>query len=170
MKKRRRSSVLRIAKGGEGLPLDPMTKEWGDAAAALAAAPVRIEAEYKTPREYNVPIEPHGLIAKWDGDKLILWEPSQWIDGMARTYAEWFGIPFENVRMISPYIGGGFGSKAFALPHGAIGVMAAKMVGRPVKLVDHPAADLHLFRRPAGHTPDDRARCDRGWQAAVHRP
>ncbi|MBB4567952.1 xanthine dehydrogenase family protein molybdopterin-binding subunit [Rhizobium leucaenae] len=122
-------------KGGEGFPIEPMTREWGDAAAALAASPVKIEAEYKTPREYNVPIEPHGLIAKWDGDMLTLWEPSQWIDGMARTYAEWFGIPFENVRMISPYIGGGFGSKALALPHGAAGVMAAKLLGRPVKLV-----------------------------------
>ncbi|WP_047453421.1 xanthine dehydrogenase family protein molybdopterin-binding subunit [Rhizobium rhizogenes] len=126
---------LEDPKGGEGSPVDPMTRGWGDAAAALAAAPVRIEAEYKTPREYNVPIEPHGLIAKWDGDQLTLWEPSQWVDGMARTYAEWFGVPFENVRMISPYIGGGFGSKAFALPHGAIGVMAAKLLGRPVKLV-----------------------------------
>ncbi|AVA23455.1 MULTISPECIES: xanthine dehydrogenase family protein molybdopterin-binding subunit [unclassified Rhizobium] len=126
---------LEDSTGGEGFPIDPMTREWGDAAAALAAAPVKIEAEYKTPREYNVPIEPHGLIAKWDGDMLTLWEPSQWIDGMARTYAEWFGIPFENVRMISPYIGGGFGSKALALPHGAVGVMAAKLLGRPVKLV-----------------------------------
>ncbi|MDL2404230.1 xanthine dehydrogenase family protein molybdopterin-binding subunit [Rhizobium calliandrae] len=126
---------LEDPKGGEGFPIDLMTKEWGDAAAALAAAPVKIEAEYKTPREYNVPIEPHGLIAKWDDDRLTVWEPSQWIDGMARTYAEWFGIAFENVRMISPYIGGGFGSKAFALPHGAVGIMAAKMLGRPVKLV-----------------------------------
>ncbi|MFT4183849.1 MAG: xanthine dehydrogenase family protein molybdopterin-binding subunit [Rhizobium sp.] len=125
---------LEDAKGGDGFPLDPMTKEWGDAAAALAAAPVKIEAEYRTPREYNVPIEPHGLIAKWDDDRLTLWEPSQWIDGMARTYAEWFGIPFENVRMISPYIGGGFGSKALALPHGAVAAMAAKLLGRPVKL------------------------------------
>ncbi|MDL2401761.1 xanthine dehydrogenase family protein molybdopterin-binding subunit [Rhizobium mayense] len=126
---------LEDPKGGEGFPIDPMTKEWGDAAAALAAAPVKIEVEYKTPREYNVPIEPHGLIAKWDDDRLTVWEPSQWIDGMARTYAEWFGIPFESVRMISPYIGGGFGSKAFALPHGAVAIMAAKKLGRPVKLV-----------------------------------
>ena len=62
-----------------------------------------------------MPIEPHGLIAQWQGDTLTVWEPSQWIDGMARTYAEWFGMPFENVRLISPYIGGGFGSKALAL-------------------------------------------------------
>lgn len=120
---------------GEGIKLDPLTKEWGDADAALAAAPVRIEQEYRTPREYNVPIEPHAVVARWEGGALTLWEPSQWIDGMARSYAEWFGVPFEKVRLISPYIGGGFGSKALALAHGAIAAMAAKMVSRPVKLV-----------------------------------
>src|SRR5258708_9094176 len=54
---------------------------------------------------------------------------------MARTYAEWFEVPFENVRLVSPYIGGGFGSKALALSHGAIAASAAKMLGRPVRLV-----------------------------------
>ncbi|MEZ2131170.1 MULTISPECIES: xanthine dehydrogenase family protein molybdopterin-binding subunit [unclassified Sinorhizobium] len=127
---------LEDSNAGEGMPLDALTKEWGEPETALAQAPIRIENEYKTPREYNVPIEPHGLIAHWEADdRLTLWEPSQWVDGMARTYAEWFGIPFENVRLVSPYIGGGFGSKALALAHGALAVMAAKMLGRPVKLV-----------------------------------
>jgi Aerobic-type carbon monoxide dehydrogenase, large subunit CoxL/CutL homologs len=63
-------------KAGDGMPMDAMTKEWGDAAAALAAAPVRIEHEYKTPREYNVPIEPHGLIARWEGDSLTFGSPA----------------------------------------------------------------------------------------------
>ena len=122
------------SKAGDGMAIDAMTVEWGDAAGAVAAAPVRIEREYRTPREYNVPIEPHGLIAQWDGDALTVWEPSQWIDGMARTYAEWFDVPFEKVRLISPYIGGGFGSKGFAYGHSAIAAMAAKLLGRPVKL------------------------------------
>ena len=119
---------------GEGTVVDALSADWGDAAGALAAAPVRIEHEYRTPREYNVPIEPHGLVAQWEGDALTIWEPSQWIDFMARTYAEWFGIPFDNVRIISPYVGGGFGSKGFAYPHGAIAAIAARMLGRPVKL------------------------------------
>ena len=80
-------------------------------------------------------MEPHAVTAQWDGDHLTLWEPSQWTDGMARTYAEWFGVPFENVRIVSPYIGGGFGSKALAGAHGAVAAVAAKMLGRPVKLV-----------------------------------
>jgi xanthine dehydrogenase YagR molybdenum-binding subunit len=137
-------------KAGDGIPVDTMTSEWGDADVALADAPVRIEATYTTPREYNVPIEPHGLIARWQGDALTVWEPSQWIDGMARTYAEWFGIPFENVHMVSPFIGGGFGSKAFALPHGALAAMAAKILDRPVKLaVTRPQTFTAYGGRPS---------------------
>ncbi|WP_087000248.1 xanthine dehydrogenase family protein molybdopterin-binding subunit [Rhizobium sullae] len=137
-------------RAGDGIAVEQMTIEWGDAEGALAEAPVRIEHEYKTPREYNVPIEPHGLIAKWDGDVLTLWEPSQWVDGMARSYAEWFGLPFENVRIISPYIGGGFGSKALSLPHAALAIMAAKKLGRPVKLaVTRPQTFTAFGGRPA---------------------
>lgn len=127
-------SGLDDPKAGEGMAIDPMTIEWGDAEDALAAAPVRIEQAYRTPREYHTTIEPHGLIAEWEGDRLTIREPSQWIAFMARTYAEWFAIPFENVRIISPYIGGGFGSKAFCYDFGAAATMAAKMIGRPVKL------------------------------------
>ncbi|RAZ72701.1 xanthine dehydrogenase family protein molybdopterin-binding subunit [Mesorhizobium atlanticum] len=126
---------LSDGKAGDGIPIDAMTKEWGDAQAAFAAAPVRICAAYNTPREFQAAMEPHGLIARWEGDELTIWEPSQWLDGMARTYAEWFGVPFENVRLVSPYIGGGFGSKALALAHSAVAAAAAKMLGRPVKLV-----------------------------------
>ncbi|MBB4277494.1 xanthine dehydrogenase family protein molybdopterin-binding subunit [Rhizobium mongolense] len=137
-------------RAGEGIAIEQMTIEWGNAEQALAEAPVRIEAEYKTPREYNVPIEPHGLIAKWDGDVLTLWEPSQWVDGMARSYAEWFELPFENVRIISPYIGGGFGSKALSLPHAALAIMAARKLDRPVKLAVTRAQTFTAFGgRPA---------------------
>ncbi|MEI9406641.1 xanthine dehydrogenase family protein molybdopterin-binding subunit [Mesorhizobium argentiipisi] len=126
---------LSDGKAGDGIPVEAMTQEWGDAEAAFAAAPVRICAAYNTPREFQAAMEPHGLIARWEGDELTIWEPSQWLDGMARTYAEWFSIPFENVRLVSPYIGGGFGSKALALAHSAVAAAAAKMLDRPVKLV-----------------------------------
>lgn len=119
---------------GDGMELPPRTVEWGDAAAAYEAAPVKLEASYTTPREFHTTIEPHAIVARWDGDALTVWEPSQWIYGMSRTYAEWYGIPFETVRMISPFIGGGFGSKALVLPFGALATMAAKMLDRPVKL------------------------------------
>lgn len=119
---------------GEGVNIPPRTVEWGDAAGALADAPVVVEATYTTPREFHTTIEPHGIIARWDGDELTIWEPSQWINGMARTYAEWYGIPYEKVRMISPFIGGGFGSKGLTLPYGAVATMVAKILGRPAKL------------------------------------
>jgi xanthine dehydrogenase YagR molybdenum-binding subunit len=122
------------AAAGEGTELPPRTVEWGDAAEAYDAAPVKIEATYTTPREFHTTIEPHGIVARWEGDGLTVWEPSQWVYGMSRTYAEWYGIPFEKVRMISPFIGGGFGSKALVLPYAAIATMAAKMLDRPVKL------------------------------------
>jgi xanthine dehydrogenase YagR molybdenum-binding subunit len=122
------------AKAGEGKLMDNLSVAWGDAEAAFAASPVRIEAEYRTPREYHVAMEPHGLTAKWDGDQLTVWEPSQWTHGMQRNYAEWFGLPAENVRMISPFIGGGFGSKGMALAYGAVAAAAARKLGRPVKL------------------------------------
>ena len=119
---------------GEGKLMDHLTSGWGDPEGALAAAPVQVEAEYRTPREYHVAMEPHGLTVKWEGDQITVWEPSQWSHGMARTYAEWFGIPFENVRLVSPFIGGGFGSKGAALAHSAVAAFAARKLGRPVKL------------------------------------
>ncbi|RWA58563.1 MAG: xanthine dehydrogenase family protein molybdopterin-binding subunit [Mesorhizobium sp.] len=128
-------AIVDLSDGTDGIPIEAMTKEWGNAEAAFAAAPVRVCAAYNTPREFQAAMEPHGLIARWQGDELTIWEPSQWVDGMARTYAEWFGVPFENVRLVSPYIGGGFGSKALALAHSAVAAAAAKMLGRPVKLV-----------------------------------
>ena len=119
---------------GEGKLVDALSSAWGDAEAALAASPVRIEAEYSTPREYHVAMEPHGLTAQWNGDQLTIWEPSQWSHGMARMYSEWFDMPYENVRIISPFIGGGFGSKGQPLAYGAVAIAAARKLGRPVKL------------------------------------
>jgi xanthine dehydrogenase YagR molybdenum-binding subunit len=119
---------------GDGKVMDNLTSKWGDAAAAYTAAPVKIEVEYRTPREFHVAMEPHGLTAKWEGDTLTVWEPSQWAQGMARSYAEWFDLPLENVRVVSPFIGGGFGSKGAALAYGAVAAFAARKLGRPVRL------------------------------------
>lgn len=120
---------------GLGQPVSRIDVDWGDAAQALDAAPVRLGVKYETPRDFQMPLELHGLIAEWEGNTLTVFEGSQWLDGMARTYAEWFGIPFEHVRIVSPYIGGAFGSKALALAHGAIASIAARRLVRPVKLV-----------------------------------
>jgi xanthine dehydrogenase YagR molybdenum-binding subunit len=137
-------------RAGEGRPV-PMEKDWGDPDGALAASPVIVAAGYDTPREYNVPIEPHGLIAHWEADdRLTVYEPSQWVDGMARHYATWFDLPFDNVRIVSPFIGGGFGSKGQALPHSAAAVIAARILRRPVKLaVTRPQTFTAYGGRPA---------------------
>jgi xanthine dehydrogenase YagR molybdenum-binding subunit len=121
----------------EALPaqMQPSGEPRGDAQKTFAKAAVRIEQSYSTPREYNSAIEMHSTVALWDADGgLTVWEPSQWIEGARRTLSEWFSVPFEKVRVLSPFVGGGFGSKVTLHPHSAIAVMAAKQVGRPVKL------------------------------------
>jgi xanthine dehydrogenase YagR molybdenum-binding subunit len=122
------------ADAGPGEPVGSVDIDRGDAEAALTDAVHRIDATYETPREYHVPLEPHGVVAWWDGDRLTIREPSQWIDAMARTYAGWFGLPFDNVRLISHFVGGGFGSKVTAMTHGAVAALAARELGRPVKV------------------------------------
>ena len=115
-------------------PIDDIKAEWGDAVGAMASADVTVETTYTTPREYNSPMEPHGCIAAWKGDTLTVWEPSQWVGGARHVISEWMGMNIENVRVISPYVGGGFGSKIAPHPHVALACAAARELGRPVKL------------------------------------
>jgi xanthine dehydrogenase YagR molybdenum-binding subunit len=107
----------------------------GDADAALATAPVKVDQTYRTPYEHHNPIEAHSIVAAWDGDHLTLYDSSQYIFAVQRTMAQLFGVPKENVHVVSPFVGGAFGSKGSSWPHVVIGVMAAREVKRPVKLV-----------------------------------
>ncbi|ARV59773.1 xanthine dehydrogenase [Nostocales cyanobacterium HT-58-2] len=110
--------------------------EKGDFAAGVASATAKIEASYKTATELNAPMEPHATIAHWqDSDSLTVYEPSQWVLGTQRTYAELFGLPSERVRIVTPFLGGAFGSKAFPWPHGILCAAAARQLGRPLKVV-----------------------------------
>jgi xanthine dehydrogenase YagR molybdenum-binding subunit len=113
---------------------EPTVIRRGDAEAALAKAAVKVDHEYTTPRENHNPIEPHATTAVWEGDRLTVYDASQYIFGVRQMLAEKFGIPQENVRVLAPYVGGGFGSKGLAWPHVALAVAAAKAIGRPVKL------------------------------------
>ena len=106
----------------------------GDAAAALAAAAVRVDHVYTTPAEHHNPMEPHATIARWDGDSLTVYDASQGVFGVRTRLAGMFGIPPENVRVIAKFIGGGFGGKGSAWPHTILTAMAAKMIGRAVKI------------------------------------
>jgi xanthine dehydrogenase YagR molybdenum-binding subunit len=116
-------------------PVEALDVEWGDAHRAMADAPVRVHGVYTTPREYNSPIELHGCIAQWQDELLTVWEPSQWVGGARHNIAEWFGLGIDQVRVISPYVGGGFGSKGAPHGHVALACLATRALGRPVKVV-----------------------------------
>lgn len=111
----------------------------GDVAAGLAAAAVRVDQTYTTPLEQHNPMEMHATIAVWEkspsGDHLTLYDATQGIFGTRDTAARAFGLPKENVRVVSYFLGGGFGSKGSTWSHVILCAMAARQVGRPVKLV-----------------------------------
>lgn len=107
----------------------------GDPDGAFAAATVKVDATYITPVEHHNPMEPHATLARWQGDKLTVWTATQGISGAQATLAGQFGIDRTNVRVICPFVGGGFGSKGNTWPPATLAAMAAKMVDRPVRLV-----------------------------------
>jgi xanthine dehydrogenase YagR molybdenum-binding subunit len=107
----------------------------GDVEAGLATAEHRIEAIYETPAQYHNAMEPHAIVATWDGDQLSVDTPSQDLAGAQRRIAGLFGIPPKNILIRSPFLGGGFGSKGMIYGPQVLGILAARLVGRPVKLV-----------------------------------
>jgi xanthine dehydrogenase YagR molybdenum-binding subunit len=104
----------------------------GDVDGALAAAPVRIDVTYETPTQHNNPIEPHTTIARWDGDSLTLWDANQGPHNIVADLTRAFALEPARLRIISPYVGGAFGSKAFTHPNQILAAMAARVVGRAV--------------------------------------
>src|SRR5262249_52174772 len=89
---------------------------------------------YTTPTYHNNPLEPLATIAVWDGDRLTVYDSNQGPFGIQGPLAAAFGVARASVRVVSPYVGGGFGCKVLPKPHHALAVMAARAVGRPVKL------------------------------------
>ncbi|HEX2833225.1 MAG TPA: xanthine dehydrogenase family protein molybdopterin-binding subunit [Thermoanaerobaculia bacterium] len=116
-------------KGGQAPPFRK-----GDADAALASAPVKIDEIYRTPYEHHHPMEAHSIVVRWDGDRVTLHDSTQNLFAVRQTLANAFGIPRENVHVTSPFVGGAFGSKGSTWPHVLIGALAAREVKRPVKL------------------------------------
>ena len=107
----------------------------GDAEAAFAAAPVQFEAEYRTPTQHHNPIELFTTTCSWTGRQLTIWEPSQFVYGLRGTVAKQLRIDPDDVRVISKFVGGSFGSKGGATSRTAWIAVAARRLGRPVKLV-----------------------------------
>ena len=104
----------------------------GDADGALATAAVSVDATYETPTQHHNPIEMHTSMARWDGDSLTLWDADQGPHTIVNDLVTGFGLEPEQVRVISPYVGGAFGSKAFTHPNQMLAAMAARVVGRTV--------------------------------------
>jgi xanthine dehydrogenase YagR molybdenum-binding subunit len=140
----------------------PAATSVGDFAGAFATAPVKLDATYTTPDESHVMMEPHATIAKWEGDQLTVWTSNQMIAWGTGDLAKTLGIPKEKVRLISPYIGGGFGGKLFPRADVLLAALGAREVRRPVKVaLQRPLMINNTTHRPAtiqrirlGATPD----------------
>ena len=107
----------------------------GDPDAGLAAAVHRLNAEYVQPSRHHNPIEPSATLARWEGDQLTVFDAVQHGYGVQLVLATAFGVPPANVRVVCPHTGGGFGAKGYVWPHEILAAAAARVVGRPVKLV-----------------------------------
>ncbi len=121
----------------------------GDPDKALGEAPVVIDETYMTPVETHNPMEMHGTVAVWEGDNVTLYESSQGVVNHRIVMAEVLGIPRENVRVISRYIGSGFGGKLFPWPQSTLAAVAARKLGRPVKI----SVDRRMMFSNVGHRP-----------------
>jgi len=113
----------------------PPAAHRGDIEAGLAAASKRIEATYETAPQYHNAMEPHAIVAAWDGDTLSVDTPSQGLAMAQGRIAGLFGIVPSKIHIRSPFLGGGFGSKGMISGPQVLGIMAARLVGRPVTLV-----------------------------------
>ncbi len=146
---------LKAEKAGAQLPkptdfAGPPESKVGDFAGAFAAAPVQFDATYTTPDQSHAMMEPHASIAAWRGDKLTVWTSNQMIAWSVGDVAKTLRIPKENVRLVSPYIGGGFGSKLFVRADAVLAALGARAVGRPVKVaLQRPLVFNNTTHRPA---------------------
>jgi xanthine dehydrogenase YagR molybdenum-binding subunit len=113
----------------------PSETRRGNPEGALASAEVKVDETYVIPRENHNPIEMHATIAAWDGDRLTLWDKTQWVHNVADEIAAVVGIPAQNIRVISPFVGGAFGSGLRTWPHVTLAALGARVAGRPVKVM-----------------------------------
>jgi xanthine dehydrogenase YagR molybdenum-binding subunit len=128
----------------------PPIERIGDFDGAYHKAPVQLDATYSTPAHSHAMMEPHATIAAWDGDKLTLWTSNQMIAWAVRDVSLTLMIPKEKVRIVSPYIGGGFGSKLWIRSDTILAALGARAAGRPVKVaLARPQVANNTTHRPA---------------------
>jgi xanthine dehydrogenase YagR molybdenum-binding subunit len=128
----------------------PRGAQKGDAQAALAAAPVALDLRFTTPPQNHNALELHATTAFWDGDRLTVHDATQSIDWFRTHLALRFGVPMTNVRVLAPFVGGAFGGKFAIWPGTILAALAARAIGRPVRLVLSREA---VYRTVGGRTP-----------------
>ncbi len=144
-----KTAPLKGDSSGEGSAA-PAVDRVGNFERAFAAAPVKLNALYETPDQSHAMMEPHASTASWNGDKLTLWTSNQMIAWGKGDVAKTLGLPKDNVRLISPYIGGGFGGKLFVRADAILAALGAKQAGRPVKVtLQRPLMINNTTHRPA---------------------
>jgi xanthine dehydrogenase YagR molybdenum-binding subunit len=140
---------------------EPAGNHRGDVQAGFAKASVVVENTYITPIQHHNPMEPHATIAWWEGEKLSVYDATQYISGVRMSLAKTLNIPTDYVRVIDPVVGGGFGSKGSMWSHVPLCAMAAKVTNRPVKLV----LDREQMFGPVGGRPSTISRIKLGASA-----
>ena len=116
-------------------PVARLQSRRGDAAAGFKNAAVTLDETYVTPAETHNPLELHSTVALWDGATLTLYDATQGVVNLRSVLAQMFGLPKENVRVVSKFLGSGFGGKLYPWPHVPLAAAAARQLGKPVKLV-----------------------------------
>ncbi len=135
---------------GGNRPGDPGVYERGNVSEGFAAADVVLEHTYRTPIQIHTTMEVHGSVAQWDGDRLTVWDTNQGVFGRRAELAQTFKLPLSSVRVISRYMGGGFGSKLELGKYTAIAAILSRMTARPVKLfLTREETFLCVGNRPA---------------------
>jgi len=139
--------------GASGPPKDSRLQDMaiGDIDAAMASAAASVDQVYATPNQVHAAMEPHASIAVWEGEKLTLYSSLQILNAAKQILAGALGIKADNVRIVSPYIGGGFGGKMLG-PEAVMAAIAAQRIGRPVKIAMARAQLFHnVYRRTDTH-------------------
>jgi xanthine dehydrogenase YagR molybdenum-binding subunit len=148
---RMEQSPMRGQSGDEDLYRAPRGSQSsrGDAQAAYQQAPIKIDYTYITPVETQNPMEMHGTIAAWEGDRLTLYESSQGVVNHHNVASQVLGMPLEDIDVISRFIGSGFGCKLFPWPHSWLAAVAARKLNRPMQF----AIPRSLMFTNVGHRP-----------------
>ena len=139
----------KVRTAGNVMRGSPAVVERGDLATGFAAAAVAIEREYRTPSQLHCCMEPHGAVAEWEGDRLTIWESTQGVFRVRSEVAAALGISASRVRVISDYMGGGFGAKSSAGAHTLVAAVLARRHLRAVQCV----LDRHGEQTDSGHRP-----------------